>query len=191
MIKKRNDTDAILFDFMGVLMFKRADYQPDQLVDDIDRIIGKSTDDQKFKEDIHKQFQLPEERLQEILEVIVGKYEPFPALWDLLPDLKTQYKLAIVNNGISLTLPRWYVKYGIVKQFDLFVSSAVEGIAKPDPEIYLRTASRLGVDPQRCLFMDDVRQNVEGAGAVGMQGIWWETREKGFQEFKGFLIKAS
>lgn len=190
MIKKRSDIDAILFDFMGVLMFKRDDYQPNEPVDSIDWIITKSTDDQKFKEDVQSQFQLPEGRLQEMLEVIVNKYNPFPDLWGLLPELRTHYKLAIVNNGIALTLPKWYAKYGIDKQFDLFVSSAIEGIAKPDPEIYLRAAKRLAVEPERCLFMDDVLKNVEGAQAVGMQTIWWETKEKGIEQFRDFLAEG-
>jgi putative hydrolase of the HAD superfamily len=42
---------------------------------------------------------------------------------------------------------------------------------KPDPEIYRLTCSRLGVAPERCLFIDDLLCNVEAAGALGMQTI--------------------
>ena len=32
-------------------------------------------------------------------------------------------------------------------------------------------AERLGVAPERCVFVDDLRENVEGAEAVGMAGV--------------------
>ncbi|HCO04256.1 MAG TPA: hypothetical protein DIT48_13020 [Actinobacteria bacterium] len=52
--------------------------------------------------------------------------------------------------------------------FDTIVRSGEVGLRKPDPEIYLLTASRLGVEPERCVFVDDIPTNVEGARAVGM-----------------------
>jgi putative hydrolase of the HAD superfamily/hydrolase len=55
--------------------------------------------------------------------------------------------------------------------FDVRVLSGVEGIRKPEPEIYLLAASRLSVDPEACVFVDDLPSNVEGARAVGMTGV--------------------
>ena len=42
---------------------------------------------------------------------------------------------------------------------------------KPQPEIYLLAAERLGVEPEACVFVDDLRENCEGAEAVGMTAI--------------------
>ena len=42
---------------------------------------------------------------------------------------------------------------------------------KPEPEIYLLAAEGLGVAPRACLFVDDLRENCEGAEAVGMTAI--------------------
>ena len=39
---------------------------------------------------------------------------------------------------------------------------------KPQPEIYRLAAERLEVAPEECLFVDDLRENCEGAEAVGM-----------------------
>jgi epoxide hydrolase-like predicted phosphatase len=55
--------------------------------------------------------------------------------------------------------------------FDAVVLSGREGVRKPEPEIYLLAARRLGVRPQTCVFVDDVPVNVEGARAVGMAGV--------------------
>jgi epoxide hydrolase-like predicted phosphatase len=55
--------------------------------------------------------------------------------------------------------------------FDVVVISAEVGLHKPQPEIYRLAAERLGVEPQNCIFVDDLRENVEGAEAVGMTGV--------------------
>jgi len=55
--------------------------------------------------------------------------------------------------------------------FDVIVFSAEEGIKKPDPEIYQRTLSRLSVEPDEAIFVDDRLANVAGARQIGMQAI--------------------
>lgn len=55
--------------------------------------------------------------------------------------------------------------------FDAVVISGEHGIHKPQPEIYLLAAERLGVEPGRCVFVDDLRENVRGAEEVGMTAI--------------------
>jgi epoxide hydrolase-like predicted phosphatase len=55
--------------------------------------------------------------------------------------------------------------------FDVVVISAEVGLHKPQPEIYLLAAERLGVDPKDCVFVDDLRENCAGAEAVGMTAV--------------------
>lgn len=150
-----NNIRAILFDFMGVLLFRRSNYILDQIVDEIDNIIGSVTDDNVFKNQTCEKFHLNRHQFNNILDKVVNKYEPYTPLWELLSKLRKIYKLAIVNNGTGLTLPNFQAKFDIDGKFDLFVSSAKEGIKKPDPEIYLLVAQKLGVKPSECLFMDD------------------------------------
>lgn len=45
------------------------------------------------------------------------------------------------------------------------------GLIKPDPEIYLRVCSQIGILPQQCVFIDDLAENIEGARNIGMQAI--------------------
>jgi putative hydrolase of the HAD superfamily len=52
--------------------------------------------------------------------------------------------------------------------FDGVVISGDVGMHKPQPEIFLLGAERAGVAPQQCVFVDDLRENCEGAEAVGM-----------------------
>jgi putative hydrolase of the HAD superfamily len=55
--------------------------------------------------------------------------------------------------------------------FDVVVISAEVGLHKPQPEIYLLAAERLGDPPERCVFVDDLRENCAGAEAVGMTAV--------------------
>jgi putative hydrolase of the HAD superfamily len=55
--------------------------------------------------------------------------------------------------------------------FDAVVISAEVGLHKPQPEIFLLAAERLNVEPKQCVFVDDLRENCEGAEAVGMRAV--------------------
>lgn len=55
--------------------------------------------------------------------------------------------------------------------FDARVISGEVGMHKPQPEIYLLGCERLGVAPEQAVFVDDLRENVSGAEAVGMTAI--------------------
>jgi putative hydrolase of the HAD superfamily len=61
---------------------------------------------------------------------------------------------------------------GLLRElFDAVVISAEVGLHKPQPEIYLLAAERLDQDPERCVFVDDLRENCAGAEAVGMTSV--------------------
>ncbi len=156
-------------------------------MDEIDGLIGAVTDDILFKDMVLQKYGLSEDEFTSILGAIANKYKPCLPLWKLLPGLRTSYKLGIINNGTWLTFPIFDELYLVSRHFDLFVSSAREGICKPDPAIYRRACTRLGSLPQECLFMDDSPENIGGARQVGMQVIHWAGEVEGFQEFSKFL----
>jgi putative hydrolase of the HAD superfamily len=81
------------------------------------------------------------------------------------------YRTAMLTN-ISREGEAIFTKlFPVDELFDVIVDSSKVGMRKPDPEIYLLTCRRLGVAPERCLFIDDLLCNVEAAQALGMQTI--------------------
>jgi epoxide hydrolase-like predicted phosphatase len=59
----------------------------------------------------------------------------------------------------------------LTELFDTAVISAEVHTHKPEPEIYRLAAERLEVQPEECIFVDDLRENCEGAEAVGMTAV--------------------
>jgi putative hydrolase of the HAD superfamily len=55
--------------------------------------------------------------------------------------------------------------------FDATVISGEVGLHKPEPEIYRLGAERIGFEPEACVFVDDLRENIAGAEAVGMTAV--------------------
>jgi epoxide hydrolase-like predicted phosphatase len=61
-----------------------------------------------------------------------------------------------------------YDRQLLAELFDTAVISAEVHMHKPQPEIYRLAAERLKVASDECIFVDDLRENCEGAEAVGM-----------------------
>jgi 2-haloacid dehalogenase len=61
--------------------------------------------------------------------------------------------------------------YPFLAEFDGAIVSGDERLLKPQPEIYNLLLSRYGLTAGDCIFIDDSRENVEGARAVGMHAI--------------------
>ena len=64
-----------------------------------------------------------------------------------------------------------YDRDSFAELFDGVVISGEVGLYKPQPEIFRLGAERVGLDPTDCVFVDDLRENCEGAEAVGMTAV--------------------
>lgn len=89
---------------------------------------------------------------------------------DLARRLRPAYRTAILSNADSSLRGRLR-ELGIHDLVDTVVSSAEEGVAKPEAEIYRRAAARIGLAPEACVFVDDADANVRAAETLGMRGV--------------------
>jgi putative hydrolase of the HAD superfamily len=71
--------------------------------------------------------------------------------------------------------------------FDGVVISGDVGMHKPQPEIFLLGAERTGVAPEQCVFVDDLRENCDGAEAVGMTAVLHRGPETTLPELERLL----
>ncbi|MFG2044358.1 HAD family hydrolase [Dactylosporangium sp. NPDC048998] len=56
----------------------------------------------------------------------------------------------------------------LVELFDGVVISGEVGVRKPSPQIYTLGAEAVGLDPQECVYVDDLAGNLKPARAMGM-----------------------
>jgi putative hydrolase of the HAD superfamily len=99
-----------------------------------------------------------------VLTRMFAGFRPEPSMVDAVRALHAGgVRTALVSNS-------WGFNY-FGELFDAVVISGEEGVRKPDPEIYLLAARRLGVPPEVCVFVDDLAVNIRGAAAVGMIGV--------------------
>jgi epoxide hydrolase-like predicted phosphatase len=71
--------------------------------------------------------------------------------------------------------------------FDAVVISGEVGLRKPDPAIYALAAREVGVEPEQCVFVDDIAANVRGAVEAGMVGIHHTETEETLRELEILL----
>jgi len=77
-------------------------------------------------------------------------------------------KTGLISNSWSTS---HYDRDLLAELFDDVVISAEVGLHKPQPEIYRLAAERIGEPTTSCVFVDDLRENCDGAEAVGMTAI--------------------
>jgi putative hydrolase of the HAD superfamily len=104
-----------------------------------------------------------------VLGLLAG--DPRPVMVEALRRLRAAgLPLGLLTNNIA-PLPRDGDLGTILALFDEVVESSVEGIRKPEPEIYRRALARLGVDAGGTAYLDDLGVNLKPARALGMHTI--------------------
>jgi len=114
------------------------------------------------------EFGLPIAAAQFLEEFTVWPRSVFPGSFELLEQLSASYRLACLSNTNALHWPRVCDELGLARYFEASFASHLLGMLKPDAEIFQHVIARLGVAPERILFLDDNRLNVEAAQSAGM-----------------------
>ncbi len=68
----------------------------------------------------------------------------------------------------------WWETWPYAHHFAAIVDVEMLGIRKPHPKAYLAAAERLDVPADRCLFIDDMQVNIDGAAGVGMPAFFFD-----------------
>lgn len=80
-----------------------------------------------------------------------------------------------------------YDRASFPELFDAVVISGEVGLHKPEREIFELAAERLGEQPGRCVFVDDLEENCAGAEAVGMTAVLHRGAERTLPELERLL----
>jgi HAD superfamily hydrolase (TIGR01509 family) len=98
--------------------------------------------------------------------------EPMRGIPDLLASLRSEG----IPTAIASTSPaRWVLtavsRLGLDAQFDAIVTADDVARRKPEPDVYVEAARRLGADPARTVAIEDSATGLAAARAAGMKAV--------------------
>ena len=79
------------------------------------------------------------------------------------------YKLAVGSS--SKNTPRILARTALDKEFDAVADGNDISRSKPDPEVFLKAAEKLGIEPGVCAVVEDAEAGVQAAKAAGMMAF--------------------
>jgi glucose-1-phosphatase len=126
--------------------------------------------------------------LKESLQLTL-RFEEFVPIWNdifieneevskIILSQKGKWKLGLVSNTNPLHFDYVLQKFPILHIFDKWILSHEIGFKKPAIEIFQRAIEWASVEPEKILFIDDIKGHVEVAVSVGMQGIHFVSAEQ-------------
>ena len=93
-------------------------------------------------------------------------------LHELLTYLKGRgYPLAVASSTKRAKVEHNLQEAGVRQYFDAVIAGDMVEKSKPEPDIYLKAAAALGVQPEDCTALEDSRNGLLSAHAAGMRAI--------------------
>ena len=98
--------------------------------------------------------------------------QPLPGAREWLVALRAAgWKQAIASSAPGMNVEVMLRVLDLTQYLDAIVAAEDVTIGKPDPQVFLRAAEKLGVPPSRSIVVEDAAAGVEGARRGGMKCI--------------------
>jgi HAD superfamily hydrolase (TIGR01509 family) len=102
----------------------------------------------------------------------IKEVQPITPMTDYVRQLAEEgAKMAVASGGPRVLVLRTLKAIGLDTAFAAVVTQDDISRSKPDPEIFLKAAYLLGVDPHKCVVFEDSRLGIAGAKAAGMDWV--------------------
>ena len=180
---------GVLFDMDGVLVnnleihrqafaefFRR--YGVERTFDELSRVFGKGNDDimgELMPADVVERVgirQLGYEKEAIYREIYAPIITPQPGLLAFLAECESEgLRSAVGSSGYKANVDFVLDKCNIRRYFEATVAGDEVTRCKPDPEIYLTAAAKLGLDACECVVFEDAEAGIEAAKRAGMKVV--------------------
>ncbi len=85
-------------------------------------------------------------------------------------------RLAVASSSNRELIDAVLARLEVTDSFEVTVSSEEVARGKPAPDVYLEAARRLGVEPARCMAVEDSASGIRAAHAAGMRVVAYPNR---------------
>ena len=109
--------------------------------------------------------------IDQLIEADVASWTEYrEEMWGLARSFRVSGgRTAFLSNGVPEAMARIRAERALERWFDVVVVSCEVGVAKPDPAIYKMCLSRLCVEANHALFVDDRLENIDAAARLGIK----------------------
>lgn len=97
---------------------------------------------------------------------------------EIIYSLRGKKSLCLFSNTNPLHFEYILSRFSVIGVFDKWILSHIVGFKKPAIEIYQRAIEWASIEPERIIFIDDMKKHVEVAISLGMKGIHYISAEK-------------
>jgi beta-phosphoglucomutase len=119
---------------------------------------------------VHRIGEAKEARYRELVEI--EGIVPLPGAAEWVRDLReTGWRQAIASSAPRLNVEVMHRALGFSELIQVLVGAEDVQKGKPDPEVFLLAAQRLGVPPGRCVVVEDAEAGIEAARRGGMRSV--------------------
>ena len=180
--------DAVVFDLDGVIVDSEiwwddvrkafaADHGRAWTIDDRHAVMGRNS--RQWSEIMRDRLGLdmPAAEIERaVVEAMVARYAregapAIPGAVDAVRRIAATRPAALASSSHRAVIDAALITPGLADAFDAVVSSDEVAHGKPEPDVFLEAARRLGVDPTRVLVVEDSLNGLRAAHAAGMATV--------------------
>ena len=88
-----------------------------------------------------------------------------------IKELSKNYRLALATSENTETTLKVLDKFDLKQYFKAIITADMVTKTKPDPEVFLKAAKELNIQPEYCVVIEDSTFGVDAAKKAGMKSI--------------------
>jgi HAD superfamily hydrolase (TIGR01509 family) len=115
--------------------------------------------------------QIESELLMRVAVIVARDAGAMPGAVALVNRVVARRPTAVASNSPRALLDQALAQAGFAATFQVTLAADEVTHAKPEPELYLTACARLGVDPRRCLALEDSATGIAAATAAGLRTL--------------------
>jgi beta-phosphoglucomutase-like phosphatase (HAD superfamily) len=103
--------------------------------------------------------------------LFLDEVRPVDAVFRIAEAHRGRLPMAVASGGYRPVVERILGRIGVAGWFDALVTAEDTTRHKPEPDVFLEAARRLGVEPASCAVYEDTDVGLEAARRAGMTGV--------------------
>ena len=173
----KDDKPCLIFDFFGVLCSEVFNIWLDRhnLTDRHDEAIAITRRADAGSISLFEEMQLLAKMSGQTAEEVYSEFNNDVKinhdLVDFIKNNKDKYHCVLLSNSVAEFVRPILANYHLHGLFeDTFISNELHE-TKPNSDIFWSVVKGMNVAPKKCVMIDDKPKNIDGARAIGMNGI--------------------